>query len=127
MISGAAHGAGIYLSPRSCVSAHYSKLAPAAGAARAAPNSAGGCDLTGTRRLDLDSLRMMAVCEVINHPSLNKVNNHHIWVAPKEETVVTRFFLVYSANLVPNLDLQDVQLQAKLRTCMKAFGNWSHV
>merc|ERR1712070_1011730 len=105
MMHGAAHGAGIYLATSSSTSLSY-----AAGTHRFHRNAQGPSQdmelpqkltraQTGNRLTESGTrLVMLALCEVINHPTLQKSKGSYdggIWVAPREDTVITRFFLVY--------------------------------
>lgn len=122
MLFGARYGTGIYLSPRSDVSSRYSKAMAGkdVGARQVEEVCVQGVapprDLTGNRKLRVDNLRMLAVCEVVKDPSL-KIEGD-IWVAAREETVVTRFFLVYSGDELPAVNLSKGSVLAKLRGCV---------
>eukprot|EP00971_Amphidinium_carterae_P259224 5143995-Amphidinium_carterae.1 len=60
----------------------------------------------------METLVMMAVCEVITHPSITKHKDNIIWVAPKEETVTTRFLLVFAD--MKQLSSRNVRMTANL-------------
>jgi len=100
MTTGAAHGPGVYLGTNSHVSLPY--------ATRNDPTQLLGIinscketkpdkkrQRTGNRFVeDLAGLVMIAICEVIEHPSIKKHGS--IWVAPDESTVCTRFFIAFT-------------------------------
>lgn len=101
MTTGAAYGAGIYLATDTSISVAYSQRGSGAqnaglqGVLEPEFSADPERHKTGNRPIRrLDNLLMLALCEVIDHPSLRKHGN--IWVAPREETVMTRFFLVFS-------------------------------
>lgn len=108
-VTGAAHGPGIYLATDSATSLGY--------ASRGARIFLGDEHVpgklpelkrqkTGNRFLEnVDTITMLAVCEVINDPCIKKVGR--IWVVPKEEIVCTRFFLCYSERTqFHNVDIE---------------------
>mmetsp|Transcript_112972 Transcript_112972/g.319528 ORF Transcript_112972/g.319528 Transcript_112972/m.319528 type:complete len:648 (+) Transcript_112972:86-2029(+) len=128
MTNGAAHGPGIYLSLDSQMSIWYStKTATQMCQPKEAVDGGRLKERThqmpemkrqrsGNRSLErVEGLVMLAVCEVINQPNLKKVDR--MWVAPQEETVITRFFLVYpdvsNFSNVPITGLEDA-IQARM-------------
>lgn len=101
MTTGAAYGPGIYLATDTSISVAYSLRGPGVqgaglqGVQEPEWPSDPERHKTGNRPIRrLDNLLMLALCEVIDHPTLRKHGN--IWVAPREETVMTRFFFVFS-------------------------------
>lgn len=122
MTSGAAHGKGIYLSPKSAVSARYTRIAcQGAGQVSATDKpiaSKSATEEAGNRRIPLANLQMLAICEVVHDDSLRVHGD--IWVASQEENVVARFFLVYTKAVVPQVDLQDLGIRDSLRKCVEA-------
>lgn len=92
-VNGAAHGAGIYLSPDSQVSFGYSNL----GTARSSRGGDGGAH--GERYIEEGTdMRCVAICEVCEQ-DLRK--SGQIWVQPNADYVVTRFLFVYDRHHKP--------------------------
>ena len=87
-LNGAAKGKGIYISTLASTSFNYSKILPlqlgidTAACNRFIPRAGGR------------GIAMVAICEVINHPSVRR--HHQVWVVPDESHVCARFFLVYT-------------------------------
>lgn len=102
MMHGAAHGAGIYLATNSGTSLSYasgnhrfhSRTSTNGFHSKTPPpllRAQTGNRLTESK----NHLVMLALCEVVDHPSLKRGKGAYdggIWVAPMEETVITRFF-----------------------------------
>eukprot|EP00930_Biecheleria_cincta_P074853 TRINITY_DN62069_c0_g1_i1.p1 TRINITY_DN62069_c0_g1~~TRINITY_DN62069_c0_g1_i1.p1 ORF type:complete len:772 (+),score=93.19 TRINITY_DN62069_c0_g1_i1:66-2381(+) len=125
MTAGAVHGAGIYLATRSHVSLGYSMR----GMYTQFPQQQSRNDkeatenhqrqAIGNRSLEsLETLYMLAVCEVINSPVLKKATAD-IWVMPNEEMVMTRFFLVFTASNPPD-DVSITTLDAQIKQCIES-------
>jgi len=88
-VNGAAHGAGIYLSPAAATSFGYSRMnARNYNAAQKLTKSG------GNRFLDSKNVNCIAICEVVDK-DIRKSGD--IWVQPHESFVVTRFFCVYTS------------------------------
>jgi hypothetical protein len=131
MTSGKAYGPGIYLATDSQTSLGYAMRSHGTslldsfgfGQAEKTPGDQQAPGLkrqkTGNRFLhNVDNMVMLAVCEVIDHPSLKR--NGAIWVAPKEETVITRFFLVYTdIKRTDRLNVPISSLESQIRECMR--------
>eukprot|EP01090_Pellita_catalonica_P019128 TRINITY_DN6389_c0_g2_i1.p1 TRINITY_DN6389_c0_g2~~TRINITY_DN6389_c0_g2_i1.p1 ORF type:complete len:465 (+),score=50.64 TRINITY_DN6389_c0_g2_i1:162-1397(+) len=93
MTTGAVYGAGIYLSPDCGVSVGYAKSG--SGWAKS--------------QFGASALVCMAICEVIQHPSLKGQPNPH-YVVGDEDLVITRFFCVYAGSKAPTkVDLKQLQ------------------
>merc|ERR1712110_377053 len=116
------YGAGIYLAKQSSMSLAYSGLynqfsrtQPAA-AAPASP--ALSRQVTGNRFLsNAAHLGLLAIREVVQAPTLKKFDWGY--VAPDEDTVVTRFLLVFTASapMAQNVTLTDAVV-AQINKCM---------
>lgn len=145
MTSGAKFGAGVYLSLDSTYSLKFSSRGDAVTAAsarqldatqHALAQSLDGDSLgklcrssvpqeqhkPGNRCVQpLESLLMLALCEVIDHPSLRKHDDAvpPIWVSPQEEFVMTRFFLVFTNTAKSSKAVRmNPKLTDSVRTCM---------
>ena len=128
MTTGAAYGAGIYLSTSATMSMGYAMrrhaVFSAAGggvvsesfsAAAAASGAGGNAFLAGSE------LNLLALCEVAQVPSLRKTNV--IWVAPDENAVVTRFLFafpngVYTTALSLPQDSTEPKFEDDVRNCI---------
>mmetsp|Transcript_87725 Transcript_87725/g.232175 ORF Transcript_87725/g.232175 Transcript_87725/m.232175 type:complete len:84 (-) Transcript_87725:120-371(-) len=66
----------------------------------------------------MDKLFMLAVCEVISHPSLTKHRKDTIWVMPQEEMVMTRFFIVFTDGQIGD-NIPIATVEAELLACME--------
>ena len=86
-LNGAAYGKGIYLSTASYMSLGYSMMGF---------TGVGGGTVKDEEVLADGKWICLALCEVINDPSIKK--SGQIWVVPKENCVTTRFFFVYKAG-----------------------------
>eukprot|EP01064_Diplonema_japonicum_P008908 TRINITY_DN16382_c1_g2_i1.p1 TRINITY_DN16382_c1_g2~~TRINITY_DN16382_c1_g2_i1.p1 ORF type:complete len:666 (+),score=120.72 TRINITY_DN16382_c1_g2_i1:80-2077(+) len=117
-VNGAAHGAGIYLSPSASVSYGYSQL----GVSENSSNS-------GRKNKDTDRLSdefisegfgCVAICEVVDH-DIRRTGD--IWVQPHSDHVVTRFFFAFDSNHQPNkyLNTEDKVLVEELRAAIETF------
>ncbi len=93
-INGAALGAGIYLSPDSSVSVEYSLGMYYNGGKSAVKNNNEGRFLN-------ESIKLIAVCEVVDH-DIKKSGN--IWVCPDPDKVCTRFLMVYNSQMSLNVN-----------------------
>ena len=120
-LHGAAHGAGIYLATDANTSLGYSNMGAlsnmgAAGAAAAAGVAAGGSG--DNAFLAGKDLRMLALCEVADVPTLRKTGS--IWVAPEEAAVVTRFLFAFPNGLAHGAFPQtlDDAFQTAVRACI---------
>jgi len=91
MTCGAVYGAGIYLSPYINTSRDY------------APSSS---VLWRCSRLYDQSLKAVAICEIVKDPSLDGQPNPH-YVVPNEDLVTTRFFCLFPNSIPYGLDLND--------------------
>jgi len=82
MINGCVHGPGIYLAPLSSTSLSYVRST-----------------ITWDKSSFGESMSCIALCEVIDHPSV-KGRNHQEWcyVVENEDFVITRFFFIYGNN-----------------------------
>lgn len=80
--------------------------------------------VTGNRVMECRSgLMMLALCEVIEHPSLDSRHGNHdggILVAREEKTVMTRFFLVYPSGC-DNAVSMTTELAGKIQALMSTF------
>ena len=87
MTAGAAHGAGIYVSPVSNISAGYSRmgLGPKVHAIKARSTGA-------ALKMDFKKMWMIAICECVDDGWQHKSST--IWVQPDPEKVCTRFFFM---------------------------------
>jgi len=86
MTTGAAYGAGIYLSPSCSTSKDYAKFGK--GWSRS--------------KFGTNEMTCMAICEVIQHPSLHGMPNPH-YVVQDEDLVITRIFCVFTnSNDIPS-------------------------
>lgn len=100
--TGAAFGQGIYMSPRFSTSWGYSRPG------QSWPHS----------RFGSQNVRLMTICEVAQHPSVDKVPHPH-YVIKHPQYVVCRFFIWYrqgtqNSNIdVKELDLHDKYFQGK--------------
>jgi len=129
MTTGAAHGPGIYLALDSQTSLGYADraLRAALGPLATAPLSISQPtspelkrQRTGNRHVEnVEQIVMLAVCEVIEHPQLKKIPTQRIWVAPSEETVITRFFLVYAGAMKLRTNVSITGLSDQINQCMK--------
>jgi poly [ADP-ribose] polymerase 6/8 len=127
MTAGAAHGPGIYLAPDSGTSLGYSMRGaqvpggPPQPIKRAIPSSGPlKRQDVGNRCLEgMETLFMLAVCEVIAHSSLQKHRNGQIWVMPNEEMVLTRFFIVFTQSHPPTRNISITGLETEIRQCME--------
>lgn len=115
---GAAYGPGIYMGNNTQLSMGYSGFGHYADPCLSPePKSGLKRQRTGNRYLEnIDRLSMLAVCEVVKHPSLKKHNWG--WVAPEEETVCTRLFLVMPEGQEKNVVMDD-KLQDQIRELME--------
>lgn len=96
-VNGAAHGAGIYLSPDASVSFGYSQLGTVHGSRGG--GGAGGASC-GTSYIEEGSeMRCIAICEVVDS-DLRK--SGQICVQPNADMVVTRFLFVYDRHHKPD-------------------------
>eukprot|EP01114_Cavostelium_apophysatum_P018829 TRINITY_DN5911_c0_g1_i1.p1 TRINITY_DN5911_c0_g1~~TRINITY_DN5911_c0_g1_i1.p1 ORF type:complete len:741 (-),score=192.10 TRINITY_DN5911_c0_g1_i1:3-2225(-) len=86
-VNGAAHGAGIYLSPHAATSFAYCRM-------NVQPQSNKHSQNVGNQFLNSENINCIAICEVINH-EIRKSGS--IWVQPNPDYVVTRFFFVYTS------------------------------
>jgi len=114
MTAGQALGSGIYLARSSGTSAGYCGGVHTR-ASRSTPSGPAEVprEVTGQRTHDPDTLVMLAICEVALVPTLRV--NADIWVCPEEAAVVTRFFLVYSGQCVPLIQLNEPGVTSMLR------------
>eukprot|EP01120_Amphizonella_sp_Union-15-10_P012160 TRINITY_DN5362_c0_g1_i1.p1 TRINITY_DN5362_c0_g1~~TRINITY_DN5362_c0_g1_i1.p1 ORF type:complete len:176 (-),score=21.54 TRINITY_DN5362_c0_g1_i1:160-687(-) len=92
-VNGKAHGDGIYLSPRAETSFGYCKFRSDPQPVTQKSNDTSN----GNRFLSSSNVLCIALCEVVKK-DLRK--NGDIWVQPVEDSVVTRFFFVYSGSIV---------------------------
>ena len=70
--------------------------------------------------LDSPNLRLLALCEVALVPSLRK-SGSSIWVAPEEESVVTRFLFAYpqgAQQAESQLNSQAPDFEEEVRACL---------
>ena len=115
MTAGASHGAGIYLAPQGSLSLTYSMK-------RRRPATAEGNLNTFLSSADL---AVLALCEVAKVPSLTKHGS--IWVAPEEESVVTRFLFAFPGGMPPgvcadDLNSQSESFESEVRHCLAGLG-----
>ena len=128
MTTGAAYGAGIYLSTSATMSMGYAMrrhavfsaagggvVSESVSAAAAASGAGGNAFLAGSE------LNLLALCEVAQVPSLRKTNV--IWVAPDENAVVTRFLFafpngVYTTALSLPQDSTEPKFEDDVRNCI---------
>ena len=105
-VNGAAHGKGIYLSPKAQVSFGYSRM----GVKPSAPS------LT-TDFLDVSTMHCIAVVEVVDH-QIKKSGD--IWVQPNEACVQTRFLFVYQHGAISgsDTDLGKAEISAEFKRAM---------
>jgi len=101
MLNGASKGNGIYLSPEGALSMSYCGK-------KSYCDSHSGMGYRDARApanpfLDSSNLRLLALCEVALVPSLRKFNS--VWVAPQEESVITRFLFAYPHGLPSRSEL----------------------
>eukprot|EP00931_Biecheleriopsis_adriatica_P094266 TRINITY_DN67936_c0_g1_i1.p1 TRINITY_DN67936_c0_g1~~TRINITY_DN67936_c0_g1_i1.p1 ORF type:complete len:657 (+),score=149.84 TRINITY_DN67936_c0_g1_i1:130-1971(+) len=116
MTTGAAYGPGIYLSTHSSMSMGYAtrQTPPSWGAAPPAPSELKR-QKTGNRFVEnMESLVMMAVCEVIDDSS-NMKKNGNIWVVHQESMVITRFFLVFTEAMHQSVNVRILDLEQEIR------------
>ena len=153
MTTGAAHGAGIYLSTSATMSMGYARMGHYAGgfagggmgshlgfggagggaapgaavsAAAAGTGAAAGGGGGGNAFLAGSDLKMLALCEVAQVPTLRKTSGQHgIWVAPDENAVVTRFLFAFPHGArgdgvqgLPN-DSTAQYFEDEVRACIK--------
>merc|ERR1719221_105101 len=116
MIHGAAYGPGIYLALDSVTSLGYAWAKhPTSSALVSSPTTQVKRQKTGNRFVEQgDAVLMLAICEVINHTSIQR--HARTMVAPQEETVCTRFFLVCNDQQKRNVAMDD--LEPEIRKCM---------
>ena len=115
MTAGARHGAGIYLSPQGSLSLTYSMK-------RRRPATAEGNLNTFLSSADL---AVLALCEVAKVPSLRQHEGGRIWVAPDEESVVTRFLFAFPGGIPPcagDLNSQSESFESQVRQCLAGLG-----
>ena len=117
-VNGAAYGAGIYLSTDGTFSMAYSARrqgSPPVAEAKVKARSSNAF-LGGT------ALNILALCEVVKTPTLRQeAGAGTIWVAPDEDSVVTRFLFAFP-NGVPNmgrLSSVGTSFEQEVRTCLK--------
>ena len=118
MTAGAAYGAGIYLSTEGTFSMSYSRM----GGVDSFFKGAGQVKSEDGNAFLISSgqLRLLALCEVALVPSLRK--NGHIWVAPEEESVVTRFLFAFSQGASAAsgaLKSDEDKFDAEVRACLQ--------
>lgn len=105
MLHGAAHGPGIYLAPNSGTSGSYMRSGKGWEQSQFGP-----------------IVSCLALCEVINHPSV-KGRDHKQWcyVVENEEFVMTRFFFIYGSrtSMPSNLNARDISIP----DVVSQFGN----
>ena len=139
MTTGAAYGAGVYLSTSAImslgfamrrsgvfsaaaggvVSASAAAASPAVAVAGSMPSSASTAG--GNAFLAGSELNLLALCEVAQVPSLRKTQA--IWVAPEENAVVTRFLFafpngVYTRGGTLPQDSTDSKFEEDVRKCI---------
>ena len=129
MTTGAAYGAGVYLSTSAIMSLGFAMrrsgvFSAAAGgvvSASAAAAISAGAAAGGNAFLAGSELNLLALCEVAQVPSLRKTQA--IWVAPEENAVVTRFLFAFPngvytrADTLPQ-DSTDPKFEEDVRNCI---------
>ena len=75
--------------------------------------------------LSSEGLAVLALCEVAKVPSLTKHGS--IWVAPEEESVVTRFLFAFPGGMPPgvcadDLNSQSESFESEVRHCLAGLG-----
>jgi len=125
-LNGAAYGSGIYLATDAATSLSYSGMGAAhRGSAAnepslmlAAAESASNAFLAG------NDLKLLALCEVADTDGIRK--HGHIWVAPDENCVVTRFLFAFpnglSAGGTTALDSARPEFVEQVRACIAALS-----
>jgi hypothetical protein len=100
----------------------YAGVQAAAAAAAAAKDKKGAASTAPSQFLQGSHLSCMALCEVVQDPSLAKHGNN-IWVAPKEDHVVTRFLFVFCDGL-GGTDVSSLSpaFEAEIRKALDEFG-----
>ena len=67
-------------------------------------------------------LSCMALCEVVQDPSL-KMHANNIWVAPNEDHVVTRFLFVFCDGIgTTDVSSLSPAFEAEIRKALDQFG-----
>lgn len=131
MTAGATHGAGIYLSTAASLSMHYAQMHHAhGGTGTGTGTAANGAAVSSNAFLAGANLKILALCEVAEVPTLNKTNGS-IWVAPDESSVVTRFLFAFpngiqaeGAHSVPG-DSTASDFVDQVRTCLQKLSEGS--
>eukprot|EP00403_Amphidinium_massartii_P014715 CAMPEP_0178413588 /NCGR_PEP_ID=MMETSP0689_2-20121128/22604_1 /TAXON_ID=160604 /ORGANISM="Amphidinium massartii, Strain CS-259" /LENGTH=706 /DNA_ID=CAMNT_0020034863 /DNA_START=73 /DNA_END=2189 /DNA_ORIENTATION=- len=132
-MSGAKYGNGIYLAADSLTSMHYAAPRDPKGlipqinvytTERVAPPPSKKARTEARLLNELETLCMMAVCEVIKHPSVAYHHERSIMVAPEEQTVITRFFLVYTdmKQIAGQNVRMNATVEASIRSLMQKLG-----
>jgi len=140
MTAGASYGSGIYLSPQGSMSLGYSMRGQgwmgyggggSGGGGGGLGVSLGGAatNAEGNSNAFLSSagLTVLALCEVAKVPSLTKHAGGSVWVAPEEESVVTRFLFAFPGGIPPgecadNLNSQSESFESEVRHCLAGLG-----
>ena len=121
-VNGAAYGAGIYLSTDGTFSMAYSTRR------QSSPPVAQANARSSNAFLGGKALNILALCEVVKTPTLRQVaGGGTIWVAPDEDSVVTRFLFAFP-NGVPNMgNLSSVgtSFEQEVRTCLQNLDRMS--
>jgi len=127
MTAGAVHGPGIYLSPQGALSMNYSRMHHQQGQQQPAPQLPGS-QAQSNVFLGSTQLRLLALCEVANVPTLREPVKGQIWVAPDEESVVTRFLFAFPSgtqfqDASSSLDSQTPVFESEVRHCLSSLAN----
>lgn len=117
MMHGAAHGAGIYLSPLGSMSMGYSLMQGHASQTQQLATSQTQSNVF----LSSAQLTLLALCDVAKVPTLRK--HGHIWVAPDEDSVVTRFLFAFTDStpehgVRASLNSQTTEFESEVRSCL---------
>jgi len=100
---GAAYGKGIYLATHSSTSMGY------VGMGSGETNKK--TDKSNERFLNSSNITCLTICEVVDH-SIKKTGG--IWVATDEDTVCTRFLMVYpSGTSIPQISAEKITTEIK--------------
>jgi len=114
-VNGAAYGSGIYLSPHASTSFGYSRIYN-----HSIPTPPTTVSKQGNRFLNSDNVNCIAICEVINK-DIRK--NGGIWVQPDPDSVITRFFCVYTSAVgtATNCNTEDVRFNNEIQAAIDYF------
>ena len=122
MTTGAGYGPGIYLSSQCSKSLFYSMRGAGMGFRQgcAAPTAEGNSNAF----LCSAQLAVLALCEVAKLPRLTE-HQDRVWVAPDEESVVTRFLFAFPDGIptsAVDLDSQSQSFEEEVRSCLERLG-----